>query len=239
VRSFELTDRSFSYSSRTIPLTSSPSTSEPRWRRRPSERPTEILQAALDVFAEKGLAGARVEDIAARAGVSKGTVYLYFPAKEELFREALRDKVARTIEGLSSATPPGEPVQRLLRFVEAYWVHLRQPHFASMYRLLMAELHQFPDLTRFYAEELSGKVIDLLAEIVREGVGSGDFRPIDPAVASRMIVGLLVQHAVWTSRRELFPHLQDRSDEALVKEIEDFMLNALIAPGDVAPKVAR
>ena len=99
-----------------------------------------------------------------------------------------------------------------------------------MYRLLMAELHQFPDLTRFYAEEVSGKVIDLLAEILREGVEAGDFRPVDPLVASRMIVGLLVQHAVWTSRRELFPHLQDRSGDDLVKEIEDFMLNALLAP---------
>lgn len=213
--------------------------SQPRWRRRPSERPTEILEAALDVFAERGLAGARVEDIASRAGVSKGTVYLYFSGKEELFREALSDKVARTLEGLSSAAPPGDPVQRLLRFIEAYWRHLRRPHFGSMYRLLMAELHQFPDLTRFYAEEVSGKVINLLAEILEEGVKTGDFRSIDPLVASRMIVGLLVQHAVWTSRRELFPHLQDRSDETLVKEIEDFMLNALLAPGVARPKVAR
>jgi len=215
------------------------SSSEPRWRRRPSERPTEILEAALDVFAERGLAGARVEDIASRAGVSKGTVYLYFSGKEELFREALSDKVARTLEGLSSAAPPGEPVQRLVRFIDAYWQHLRRPHFASMYRLLLAEIHQFPDLTRFYAEEVSGKVIDLLAEILREGVETGDFRSTDPLVASRMIVGLLVQHAVWTSRRELFPHLRERSDETLVKEIEDFMLNALLAPGVARPEVAR
>ncbi len=213
--------------------------SEPRWRRRPSERPTEILEAALDVFAERGLAGARVEDIATRAGVSKGTVYLYFSGKEELFREALSDKVARTLEGLSSAAPPGEPVGRLVRFIDAYWQHLRRPHFASMYRLLLAEIHQFPDLTRFYAEEVSGKVIDLLAEILREGVDTGDFRSTDPLVASRMIVGLLVQHAVWTSRRELFPHLRERSDEILVKEIEDFMLNALLAPGVTRPEVAQ
>src|SRR5690349_8525416 len=99
----------------------------PRWRRRPSERPTEILDAALEVFAERGLAGARVEDIAVRAGVSKGTVYLYFDGKEELFREAIRDKVARLLEGLSAAAPPGEPVERVSRFIAEYWMHLRRP----------------------------------------------------------------------------------------------------------------
>lgn len=211
----------------------------PRWRRRPSERPREIIRAALDAFAENGLSGARVEDIARRAGVSKGTVYLYFDGKEELFKEAIRDKVGRTLEGLSSAASPGEPVERLVRFIEAYWVHLRRPAFGSMYRLLMAELHQFPELTRFYAEEVSGRVIDLTAAIIREGVDAEQLRPIDPQVAARMIVGLLVQHAIWTSRRELFPHLGDRSDDALLAEIEDFLLGALLAPGVEAPRRTR
>jgi AcrR family transcriptional regulator len=212
-------------------MSSETAVNEPRWRRRPSERPTEILDAALDAFAERGLAGTRVEDIAARAGVSKGTLYLYFESKEELFREAIRDKVARTLEGLATAAEGRDPIQRLTRFIEAYWAHLRRPRFASMYRLVMAELHQFPELTRFYAEEVSGKVIDFLAELVLSGVESGGFRSVDPRVTARMIVSLLVQHAVWTSRRELFPHLDDRTDEMLVREIEDFIWRALLAPG--------
>jgi AcrR family transcriptional regulator len=214
-----------------------PSPGLPRWRRRPSERPTEILEAALEVFAERGLAGARMEDIAVRAGISKGTLYLYFTGKEELFQEAIRDKVALILEGLASAAPPGEPVLRLTRFIQAYWVHLRRPHFASLYRLIMAELHQFPELTRFYADEVSGRVIGLLGEIIRDGVRAGQFRTDDPVVTSRMIVGLLVQHAVWSSRRELFPHLGERTDRTLVKEMEEFILSALLAP-DVAQKEA-
>jgi AcrR family transcriptional regulator len=204
---------------------------EPRWRRRPAERPTEILEAALDAFAESGLAGTRVEDIAERAGVSKGTVYLYFEGKEELFREAIRDKVARTLEKLASAAQGTHPPQQLARFVEAYWAHLRQPHFASMYRLVMAELHQFPELVRFYAEEISGRVIGFVAGLVGAGVASGHFRPVDSSATARMIVSLLVQHAVWTSRRELFSQLDGRSDEVLVGEIEDFIWNALLVPG--------
>jgi AcrR family transcriptional regulator len=148
-----------------------------RWRRRPQERPTEILRAAIDVFAERGLAGARVEDIAARAGVSKGTIYLYFDGKEELFIEAIRDRFARTLEDLASAPPADPAPARLSGFLDAYWSHLRRPNFGSMYRLIIAELHQFPELSRFYAEEVSGKVIALLADIIRDGVEQASFGP--------------------------------------------------------------
>jgi len=209
----------------------------PRWRRRPDERPSEILGAALPVFAERGLAGARMEDIAARAGVSKGTLYLYFSGKEELFQEAIREKVAQILEGLASSAPPGEAVLRLTRFMEAYWAHLRRPHFASLYRLIMAELHQFPDLTRFWADEVSGRVIGLLAEIIQDGVEAGTFRPGDPQVTARMIVGLLVQHAVWSSRRELFSHVGSRSDEDLLGEVKAFALGALVRPQSEASEV--
>lgn len=207
-----------------------PTTEAPRWRRRPADRPTEILDAALEVFAERGLAGARMDDIAAGAGVSKGTLYLYFSGKEELFQEAIREKVARLLEGLASATPPGDPELRLTRFVDAYWAHLRRPQFMSLFRLIMAELNQFPELVRFYAEEVSGRVLALLSDIIRDGVQVGRFRPGDPRAAGRMIVGLLVQHALWSNRRELFTHLGQRSDEELMVEVKDFILAALLAP---------
>lgn len=212
-----------------------PSDNAPRWRRRPSERPDEILGAALEVFARQGLAGARVEDIAARAGVSKGTVYLYFPGKDELFRESVRAKVRRTIEELSLAAPPGgDPAIRLTRFIDTYWGQLRRKDFGQFYRLILSELHQFPELSRFYAEEVSGRVIELTTEIVAEGVASGVFRGVEPGTAARMIVAVLAHHAVWTSRREIFPHLGKRSDEELVDEIKDFLFSALSARTDTS-----
>ncbi len=209
-----------------------PADNAPRWRRRPAERPDEILGAALEVFADQGLAGARVEDIAARAGVSKGTVYLYFPGKEELFREAVRANVRRTLESLASAAPPGEPVERLTRFIDAYWAHLRKKDFGQFYRLVLAELHQFPELSRFYANEVSGRITDLSTEIVADGVASGVFRDVEASTAARMIVAVLTHHAVWASRRELFPHLGKRSDEELVSEIKDFLFSALLPRED-------
>jgi AcrR family transcriptional regulator len=210
---------------------SCPADTEPRWRRRPSERPEEILEAALAVFAEQGLAGARVEDIAAQAGVSKGTLYLYFPSKDEVFREALRLKTRRILEGLTVASTPGDPAERLARLVDAYWAYLRQPSFMRYYRLLLAELDQFPELMRFYSEEVSGRIHELVAGIIREGVAKGTFKNEPPEVVARMLIGLLIQHAVWTGSRELFPHLGGRSDEDLVNEIKDFLFDALMAPG--------
>ncbi|MEZ4423889.1 MAG: TetR/AcrR family transcriptional regulator [Gemmatimonadota bacterium] len=199
----------------------------PRWRRRPTERPEEILRAALDVFVEEGLAGARVEDIAQRAGVSKGTLYLYFQGKEELFREAILAHVGRTLETLSTASAPGDARERLARFLAAYWAVMRGPRFAGLYRLVLAELHQFPDLTRFWADEISGRAIALLMPVLEEGAREGVFRLLDARVAGRMIAALLGQHAVWASRRDLFPHLRQKDDEELLSEISEFAFAAL------------
>jgi AcrR family transcriptional regulator len=203
----------------------------PRWRRRPQDRPDEILQAAMQVFAERGLARARVEDIASAAGVSKGTVYLYFDGKEELFKEAVRGQVRRTLKGLAEAAVGDDPAERLDRFVTAYWTHLRRPAFGRLYRIILAELDQFPELSRFFAKEVSGRVLLLSNEIIALGVAAGRFRSVDPEVASRMIVGLMVQHAVWTSQREHFPYLGDRNDDVLLREIKDFVFTALEHPG--------
>ena len=175
-----------------------------------------------------------MEDIATRAGVSKGTVYLYFDSKEELFREAVRDRIARTLETLEAAAPPGDPVARIQRFIDAYWKHLRRPMFASMYRLILADLPHFPGFTQFYGEEVSGKVIEFAAQVVQEGVERGHFRPIDPMVAARMIVGLIVQHAIWTSHPSLFPRIANHTDEELGSEITAFLLAGLLPRGVAA-----
>lgn len=201
---------------------------EPRWRRRPAERPEEILDAALEVFADQGLAGARVEDIAARAGVSKGTLYNYYAGKDELFQEAVRSCVERVVAGLATAAGSGDPTERLDRFIAAWWATLRRPVFGKLYRLLLAELHQFPDLERFYAEEISGQISAVATGIIREGVERRVFRPVDPGVTALMLLGLLTQHAVWSGQRRLFSRLRSRSDEEMVRDIRNFVFSAIL-----------
>src|ERR1700759_2945816 len=101
-----------------------PHTNEPRWRRLPEERPGQILAAALEVFGERGLAAARLDDIARRAGVSKGTIYLYFPNKEELFREMIRHIVVGQLEAAERAASEstGSATETLTEFMRTYWM---------------------------------------------------------------------------------------------------------------------
>src|SRR5881227_3256180 len=136
-------------------MTISSSSQEPRWRRLPEERPQQIIDAALAIFGERGLAAARLEDIAKRAGLSKGTIYLYFPNKEELFREVIRNSVIAFIERAEERLEElGDPLQALDAWMEGYWAWLRSPVFPAMHRLVNSEVHSFPDLAAFYAKEV-------------------------------------------------------------------------------------
>src|SRR5689334_24924654 len=121
----------------------SSSSQEPRWRRLPEERPQQIIDAALTVFGERGLAAARLDDIAKRAGLSKGTIYLYFPNKEELFREMVRHTVIAQIEEGERRfqTSSESATDTLIAFMKDYWSFIRSDRFAPMFRLIHAEIH--------------------------------------------------------------------------------------------------
>src|ERR1700753_3540305 len=108
-----------------------PNPSEPRWRRLPEERPRQILAAALEVFGERGLAAARLEDIAKRAGVSKGTIYLYFSNKEELVRAMIGDIVVGQLEVAERAVEEStkNATDTLVEFMRSYWARIRGPEF--------------------------------------------------------------------------------------------------------------
>src|ERR1700704_1388316 len=169
---------------------------EPRWRRLPEERPKQILDAALAVFAEHGLAAARLEDIAKLAGLSKGTIYLYFPNKEELFREVVRTSVVAFIaraEAFFEAEK--DPMQALLAWMDGYWGWLRSPVFPAMHRLINSELRDFPDLAQFYATEVIERAQRLVRGMLERGMDAGVFRRMDPLVAARMLSALFVTHA--------------------------------------------
>src|SRR6266513_3779377 len=102
----------------------------PKWRRCPEARPEQIIEAALEVFGEAGLANARLQDIAERAGVSKGTIYLYFPNKEELFREMIRQTAVVAIQSAEKTITQGTPTTQLLTFMRGYWTFVRSPVFS-------------------------------------------------------------------------------------------------------------
>ena len=202
---------------------------EPRWRRLPEERPQQILRAALAVFGEYGLAGARLEDIARRAGVSKGTIYLYFPNKEALFREMVRSTIVEAIVAGEGIPDSGSARDQLLAFMAHYWDFVRTPAFAVIYRVVVSELHHFPDLVEFYSAEVIARSQKLIAGIIRRGIAGGEFRQQDPAVAGRMLISLFSTSAMWCCKRKFFPHLRNLPDEQIYSELVDFYLAALRA----------
>ncbi len=214
----------------------STSISEPRWRRLPEERPGQILAAALEVFGERGLAAARLDDVAKRAGLSKGTIYLYFPNKEELFREMVRRTVVSQIEEREQQynAASGSATELLTQFMRSYWRFIRSAQFAPLFRLIHAEILNHPDLARFYAEEVVARTLRLIAAIIGRGVETGEFRAVDPTMAARMLTGPFVMHGLWCTHRECFTSVAKKTDDQILEELIDFYLHA-IRPCDVEP----
>lgn len=206
----------------------SESHAEPRWRRLPEERPRQILDAAFAVFAERGLAQARLEDIARRAGLSKGTIYLYFPNKEELFREVVRSTVIAQIErGEAVFETEPDPERALLAWMDGHWAWLRSPVFPAMHRLVNSELHSFPDLAAFYATEVIERAQRLVSGMIERAMDGGVFRRSDPLVAARMLSALFVTHGNWFHQRSNFASISKVPDDVLLEQIRDFFFNAM------------
>jgi AcrR family transcriptional regulator len=205
----------------------SAATCEPRWRRLPEERPGQIVEAALHVFGERGLANARLEDIATRAGVSKGTIYLYFDNKEELFREVIRSTMIANIERGEALGPLASATEHLDAVLTGWWQFARSPTFERIFRLVMGELHDFPDLAAFYSKEVITRGARLFSGIVERGIASGEFGNVDPKVAARMLMGTVISHAVWCSKSHIFTHVAGQSDAEVLAQIRSFFLSAL------------
>ncbi|MBA3672689.1 MAG: TetR/AcrR family transcriptional regulator [Gemmatimonadaceae bacterium] len=208
-------------------MTSASILPEPRWRRLPEERPRQILDAALAVFAERGLAAARLEDIARRAGLSKGTIYLYFPNKEELFREVIRGSVIAYIETAETELRvERDPAEELLAWMRGYWGWLRSPVFPAVHRLVSSEAAAFPDLAWFYTSEVIERAQRITCRIIERCMDAGIFRRMDPLVAARMLSSIFVTHGLWYHQRACFKRF-DKEPEVLLDEIHDFFIHAL------------
>jgi len=158
-----------------------PDAPAPRCRRKQA-RPGELIEAALDVFVEHGYAGARLDDIAQRAGVTKGTVYLYFKDKEELFEAVVRETLGSLLRrGHAIANEyEGTSAQLLREVLEGWWRDIVQhDRVSALPKLMIAEAGNFPRLARFYYHIVIEPGRGLLREVLERGVRSGEFRAID------------------------------------------------------------
>jgi len=174
-------------------------TESARWRRRKEARPQEILDAALAVFAEKGFMAARMEDISQRAGVTKGTIYLYFESKEALFKALVRESLAPTIQGVIDRAQSYEGPSRdlLVLVLSTVGSFIRTSDRVVLPKIVIAEAGNFPELARFYREEIIDKGLGLLESIVARGIARGEFRKAEPAHVARLCIAPILVAAFW------------------------------------------
>ena len=170
-----------------------------RWRRRKDARPQEILDAALAVFADKGYAAARMDDIAARARVSKGTIYLYFPSKEAVFKALVQEMLAPELArfaGLASAHR-GKIAPLLAEILRSLGRFLASSDRVMLPKMVIAEAGNFPDLARIYREEIIARGLALFGGLIQAGIASGEFQPIPAEHGARLCVAPLFLAAIW------------------------------------------
>jgi AcrR family transcriptional regulator len=197
-------------------------------RRAPAERPNEIVEAALALFVEKGFAGTRLDDVAARAGLSKAAIYLYFEDKMALFQGVIRQTVSSnllTVEALARAHqgPVAALIPGMLDFMAS---RIEDTPMASIAKVVIAESRAFPEIGRFYLKEVIGRGVPLFESLIARGVATGEFREVDPVLTVRSLVGPMVLSIIWKTVFE--PIGAEKLDvRALARHHADLMLHAL------------
>lgn len=198
-------------------------------RRRPEARPEEILDAALGVFTELGFAGARVEDIAARAGISKGAVYVYFQSKHAILTALVRrlaDRVIGAAEALVEAGTEVSAEQTLRSLLGFVVVQVSDPRVSAAPRLVIAESQRFPEIGAMYRDLVLARVRRLIGKLLDRGVAQGAFRAVEPDVLLRMCGGPIVAHMFLTT---VFagPGEPGLAPDQIAKGISDMVLHGL------------
>jgi AcrR family transcriptional regulator len=168
----------------------------PKFRRRAEARPDEVLDAALALFIEQGFASTRVDDIAKRAGLSKGAVYLYFPSKEAILEGLVRRAIVPIADNALSFAlkTDGDPRVIISMVMRMLATRLADPKVLAIPRLIIREVVNFPELAVMYRREVLDRVIPAVEMLIQRGIDDGYFRPVDPHLTIRSIIGPMMLH---------------------------------------------
>jgi len=175
----------------------------PKFRRRSADRPVEIVAAAMDVFAQKGFAAARLDDIAARAGISKGALYLYYATKEDIFHAVIRQAVAPNVAPIRAAIegfegPFGAFLEAFMQLVPSI---LGRSQVGAIAKMIIGESRNFPELARDWHDEVIGPMLAALAAAVARAQARGEVKPGDPRFYAVQIASPFLLATLW---RETF-----------------------------------
>lgn len=179
----------------------SPSLDNPgtRRERRKEARPGELLAAALDLFVEKGFAATRAEEVAKRAGVSKGTLFLYFPTKEDLFKAVVRENISSKVnQGFDEVQNyPGPTAQLVPYLMQEWWLRFGSTKASGLTKLMMSEATNFPELATFYHAEVVEPNLRLISCVIQRGIDRDEFRKVDLDYAVYAMITPLIYLVTW------------------------------------------
>jgi AcrR family transcriptional regulator len=176
-----------------------PIDNKPRWERRKDARPQELLAAALDLFVERGFASTRLEDVARRAGVSKGTLYLYFENKEELFKAVVRNSIVPAIgeAEVSIAGFEGHSADLLRSLIHSWWQRIGATQASGIVKLVMAEAGNFPELGQFYQDEVVARGTSVFRSMLERAIERGEFRAVNVDQMTQVLVAPMLMLITW------------------------------------------
>ena len=174
-------------------------------KRRKEARPAELLAAALALFVERGYTATRLEDVARRAGVSKGTLYLYFDNKEALFKAVIREGIIPVIaeNEAIAARHTGDTFTLLEMLLQNWWQKVGQTQFSGIPKLIVAEGGNFPEIARFYHNEVISRARALVGSALHRGMTRGEFRTLDVETTIDVIIAPILMLLIW---RHAMPH---------------------------------
>lgn len=176
-----------------------------RWRRRKQDRPAEILTAALKTFSIKGFAATKLDEVAKEAGVSKGTLYLYFESKEALFKAVVSEfvlpQIAKAEEQAEQYTGPIKDL--MAKFLEQWRTNVLETELSGIPKMMIAEASNFPELAEFYLENVIQRIRHFIANLIELGIERGEFRHCESEYAARTFLAPVVFSAIW--QRSLAP----------------------------------
>ena len=196
--------------------------------RRPESRPAEILEAALDLFSERGFAATRLEDVASRAGLSKAAIYLYFKDKESLLTALVETTIGTRLElaqGLIAAHE-GAMSPLLAQILGLLSKQMNESRLPDIIKLVITESRARPEIGRTYLERVVLRALPLFQSLIERGMASGEFRAVDSRLAVKCLVGPMLLGALW---RSVFEPLgaEPLDIEALARQHADLFLRGL------------
>ena len=193
-------------------------------KRRKEARPAELMAAALSLFVEKGFSATRLDDVAARAGVSKGTLYLYFDNKDALFKAVIQEGILPVVAENEqiAAQHNGSSFDLLEKLLNNWWGKIGLTDFAGIPKLMVAEARNFPEVAQFYYENVICRGRALVGAALERGMASGEFRRMEVETTIDVVIAPILMLLIW--RFSLASCQNDTSDSRLYLQIHTDIL---------------